>query len=102
MTDGHENASTEWTHAAIRSLVEQQTTAYHWQFLYMGADQDAIEVGASIGVDAGHAVTYGRGKAREAMAVTSAKIAGLRRARLSDPAAPVAAYSQAERDELAR
>lgn len=102
MTDGHENASKEWTHAAIRSLVEQQTTAYHWQFLYMGADQDAIEVGASIGVDAGHAVTYGRGKAREAMAVTSAKIADLRSARLSDPAAPAAAYSQAERDELAR
>jgi hypothetical protein len=53
MTDGHENASKEWTRLAIRSLVEQQTTAYHWQFLYMGADQDAIEVGASIGVDAG-------------------------------------------------
>ena len=52
MTDGHENASREWTHPAIKALVEQQTEAYGWQFLYMGADQDAIEVGASIGVAA--------------------------------------------------
>ena len=45
MTDGMENASREWTHPAIKSLVEQQTKDYGWQFLYMGADQDAIEVG---------------------------------------------------------
>jgi hypothetical protein len=36
------------------------------------------------------------------MAVTSAKIAGLRSARMSNPAAAAATYSQAERDELAR
>lgn len=102
MTDGMENASKEWTHAAIKALVEQQTNAYRWQFMYMGADQDAIEVGASIGVGRDHAVTYGRGKAREAMAAQSAKIAGLRAARVANPAAMAAGYSDAERDELAR
>lgn len=102
MTDGHENASREWTHAAIKALVEQQTEQYRWQFMYMGADQDAIEVGRSIGVSAEHAVTYGRGKAREAMAATSAKVAGLRAARAVNPAAVAEAYSQAERDDLAR
>jgi uncharacterized protein YegL len=102
MTDGHENASREWTHAAIKSLVEQQTEQYRWQFMYMGADQDAIEVGRSIGVSAEHSVTYGRGKAREAMAATSAKVAGLRTARVANPAAMAEAYSQAERDDLAR
>lgn len=44
MTDGLENSSREWTHPAIKSLVEQQTNQ-GWDFLYMGADQDAIEVG---------------------------------------------------------
>lgn len=102
MTDGMENASTEWTHPAIKALVEQQTNNYRWQFLYMGADQDAIEVGASMGVHRDHAVTYGRGKAREAMAATSAKVAGLRAARAANPAAMAAGYTQAERDELAR
>jgi len=100
MTDGHENASTEWTHPAIKSLVEQQTESYRWQFLYMGADQDAIEVGRSMGVKAEHSVTYGRGKAREAMAATSAKVAGLRAARMANPAAMAAGYTAAERDDL--
>lgn len=102
MTDGHENASKEWTHPAIKALVEQQTNAYRWQFLYMGADQDAIEVGHSIGVDADHAVTYGRGRAREAMATTSSKISALRAARVANPAAMADAYTQAEREDLAR
>lgn len=102
MTDGYENASREWTHAAISSLVEQQTEQYRWQFLYMGADQDAIEVGRSMGVAPEHSVTYGRGKAREAMAATSAKVAGLRAARVANPAAMADGYTAAERDELAR
>ncbi|MEJ7834446.1 MAG: vWA domain-containing protein, partial [Nocardioides sp.] len=54
MTDGYENASREWTHPAIKALVEQQTAAYGWQFMYMGADQDAVEVGASLGVSRDH------------------------------------------------
>lgn len=102
MTDGHENASKEWTHPAIKALVEQQTNAYRWQFLYMGADQDAIEVGASIGVSADYAVTYSRGKAGAAMAATSSKIAKLRTARAIDAAAVAAGYSAAEREDLGR
>ena len=65
MTYGLENASREWTHAAVKRLVEHQTTAYGWQFLYMGADQDAIEVGSQMGIPAAQSVTYGRGKSRE-------------------------------------
>lgn len=100
MTDGLENASREWTHAAIKSLVEQQTKGYGWQFLYMGADQDAIEVGASIGVARDYAVTYGRGKSREAMRANSAKVSALRRARIADPAAAMAAFTEEERTNL--
>ncbi|WP_183096456.1 vWA domain-containing protein, partial [Nocardioides stalactiti] len=81
MTDGYENASQEWTHPAIKALVEQQTSDYAWQFLYMGADQDAIEVGASLGVAAGASVTYGRGKTKDAMALNSQKLARMRSAR---------------------
>jgi hypothetical protein len=105
MTDGYENASQEWTHPAIKALVEQQTKDYAWQFLYMGADQDAIEVGVSLGVSAAASVTYGRGKTKEAMAMSAGKVAKLRAMRASAPAgapAPVMeAYSDAERAELA-
>lgn len=104
MTDGYENASQEWTHPAIKALVEQQTKDYAWQFLYMGADQDAIEVGVSLGVSAAASVTYGRGKTKEAMAMSAGKVAKLRKARMAAPAgapAPVMeAYTAAERDSL--
>ncbi|WP_197510642.1 hypothetical protein [Tessaracoccus coleopterorum] len=50
MTDGHENASKEWTHPAVKALIEQQEGSWSWTFSYLGANQDAIEVGASIGI----------------------------------------------------
>ncbi|MEX7473177.1 hypothetical protein AB4Z39_26110 [Mycobacterium adipatum] len=52
MTDGLENAITEWSRPAIKSLIEQQTNQFGWEFLYMGADQDAVEVGRDLGVKA--------------------------------------------------
>jgi hypothetical protein len=108
MTDGYENASREWTHSAIKALVEQQTEKYSWEFLYMGADQDAIEVGVSLGVAAGASVTYGRGLSREAMAVAAGKIGKLRRDRIAHaaaglvaPAPQMEAFTAEERDALA-
>ena len=83
MTDGQENASREVTHAEVRALIEQQTRDYQWQFLYLGADQDAIEVGASIGVARTHAVTYGRGKVRDVMAATAGNVASYRAAKMA-------------------
>ncbi|HET9419823.1 MAG TPA: vWA domain-containing protein [Nocardioides sp.] len=101
MTDGHENASQEWTHPAIKALVEQQTEQYGWQFLYMGADQDAIEVGRNIGIKADHSVTYGRGKSQDVMTSASAKIAEYRTARAAgDLAAPMPAFTDEERRDL--
>jgi hypothetical protein len=95
MTDGLENASREWSHPQVKELIERQTRDYSWQFLYLGADQDAIEVGASIGVGAGQAVTYGRGKVKQAMAATAANVSSYRRARAAGmPAAAAAAMSE--------
>jgi len=91
MTDGMENASREWAHPQIKQLIETQTRDYQWQFLYLGADQDAIEVGMSIGVGAGHAVTYGRGKVKQAMAATAANVTRYREARAGGMPAPAAA-----------
>ena len=101
MTDGYENASQEWTHPAIKALVEQQTNDYAWQFLYMGADQDAIEVGMSLGVAAANSVTYGRGKTRQAMAASAGKVRDLRAARMTSPGAAMPAFTEAERADLA-
>jgi hypothetical protein len=80
MTDGQENASREMTHARVKALIEQQTNDYTWRFLYMGADQDAIEVGASIGVAAANSMTYGRGRVAAMMRMTSGNISRTRAA----------------------
>ena len=101
MTDGMENASKEWTGASIKALVSQQTDVWGWTFMYMGADQDAVEVGTSLGIAADHAVTYGRSKSAAAMGTASRKIAKLRADRLVAPAAPMEAFTAEERRSLA-
>jgi hypothetical protein len=80
MTDGHENSSRELSHAQVKAMIERQTKEYGWQFLYLGADQDAIEVGASIGVAAANAMTYSRGRVAAAMAATSRNVGRTRSA----------------------
>lgn len=59
LTDGHENASQEWTHAAVRSLIEQQQNVYNWDFLFLGANMDAVEIGSGLGFAPQQSITYG-------------------------------------------
>lgn len=101
MTDGQENSSRDWSYPAIKSLVEQQTANADWQFMYMGADQDAIEVGASLGVSRAHSVTYGKGKSRRAMAAASANIRDYRREKMLDIGAAMPVFSDVQRADLA-
>ncbi|GBF17766.1 hypothetical protein Br6_05173 [Rhodococcus sp. Br-6] len=100
MTDGHENASREWTHAAIKALVELHTNQFDWQFLYMGADQDAIEVGARLGVKRDQSLTYSKGKSRDAMTAASANIRRYRTAKTVDAAAVMPEFSDTQRAAL--
>ncbi|CAJ1581908.1 VWA domain-containing protein [[Mycobacterium] wendilense] len=101
MTDGMENSSREWRRPDIKALVEQQTNEFGWQFLYMGADQDAVEVGKDLGVRAEQAVTYARGKSREAMMAVSGNVRAYRTAKLEDSLAAMPGFSDEQRSELA-
>ena len=98
MTDGMENASQEFTHAAIKDLITRQEQAYNWQFFYMGADQDAIEVGASIGVRPDRSLTYARGKSKEAYAATSKLTRQLKEATATGAPMASVTYSAEDRD----
>lgn len=101
MTDGHENASTEYTHAAIKAVVEHQTEKYDWQFLYMGADQDAIEVGRTIGVKDDYSVTYSRSKAKDTQEMVGRKVRGYREAKLQGAPGAMPGFAPSERREAA-
>jgi hypothetical protein len=80
-TDGHENASQDWTRHRVFDLIAEQRTRYNWTFLFLGADQDAIEAGGRLGVDAGHSLTWTKSAdaVRGAGAALSAKVGRERR-----------------------
>lgn len=52
MTDGHENSSREWTNSAVRELIQRQESEYCWDFVFLGSNIDAVEVGADLGFSA--------------------------------------------------
>ena len=80
MTDGLENASREFSYPSVKALIEQQEQAYGWTFMYMGANQNAIEVGASLGVARDRSLTYAGPKVAAAMGAYSASVGTLREA----------------------
>lgn len=58
VTDGYENASREWTAEKVRELIKEQEAKYSWDFVFLGANMDAQQVGASFGFDPGKSMTY--------------------------------------------
>jgi uncharacterized protein YegL len=50
ITDGHENASKEWTKSSVRQLVERQQRDYNWKFVYLGADMAAFTDAGALGI----------------------------------------------------
>jgi hypothetical protein len=58
MTDGEENSSREWTLHAIRELIKSKEAAGNWTFVFLGANLDAFEQGANLGVPMANAVRY--------------------------------------------
>ena len=57
-TDGMENSSHRYTYDKVKKMVERQRNRYGWEFLFLGANIDAIEVAGRFGVQANRAVNY--------------------------------------------
>src|SRR5690606_9280578 len=49
ITDGHENASREFSATKIKAMIDEKTAA-GWSFVYLGANQDAITVASQYGI----------------------------------------------------
>lgn len=58
VTDGYENHSKEWTKTQIKKLVEEQQDQWKWEFLFLGANIDAVGEAGKIGIRAANAVTF--------------------------------------------
>lgn len=57
-TDGMENASYEYSFMKVKEMIKHQTKKYSWEFLFLGANIDAIGVAEDIGIKANRAVRY--------------------------------------------
>lgn len=57
-TDGMENASREYTAKQVREMVEHQQQKYSWQFVFLGANMDAVSEARNLGISAKYAADF--------------------------------------------
>lgn len=57
-TDGMENASREYDSARVKAMIERQKNRYGWEFLFLGANIDAIETAGRFGIASNLAQNY--------------------------------------------
>ena len=58
ITDGMENASKHYTADRVKQMIERQKTKYGWEFLFLGANIDAVETAKHFGIGKERAVSY--------------------------------------------
>lgn len=57
-TDGLENASREYTCEQVKSMIEYQKEHYNWEFIFLGANMDAVQEARKFGIHADRAATF--------------------------------------------
>lgn len=57
-TDGMENSSCYYNYDKVKKMVKRQQEQYGWEFLFLGANIDSVEVAGQFGIDANRAVNY--------------------------------------------
>lgn len=58
ITDGYENASRRYTSDKVRAMIEHEKQEYGWEFLFIGANIDAVETAGHFGISQDRAVNY--------------------------------------------
>lgn len=57
-TDGMENASRRYSAQRVKEMIQRQKERYSWEFLFLGANIDAVETAGSLGITPDRAVNY--------------------------------------------
>lgn len=57
-TDGLENASREYSYDMVRKMIERQKERYNWEFMFLGANIDAVREAGRFGIQANRSVRY--------------------------------------------
>ena len=82
-TDGMENASRHYTYDKVRRMIEEQKEKNNWEFIFLGANIDAIREARRFGIDRSRAVNYEHDSAGTSLnyKVLSDAVGSARRAR---------------------
>ena len=96
-TDGMENASRMYSYDKVKKMVERQKEKYGWEFIFLGANIDAIETAGRFGISADRAANYHSDSEGTALnyEVLSDAVSQMR----SCPTAPMGAEWKARIDE---
>jgi hypothetical protein len=92
--DGEENSSREYTSDKVKAQIERQKAKYDWEFIFLGANIDAVETAARFGIDRSRAQNYhadGEGSQVLYTAVAKATVAFREQAMPEDWNAPIEA-----------
>ena len=57
-TDGEENSSHKFNKRQIEKMIKHQTNGHGWEFMFLGANMDAVKEAESIGISSNRSVTY--------------------------------------------
>lgn len=57
-TDGYENASKEYTYSMVKKRINDMKTKYDWEFIFLGANIDAVREAKRFGINEDRAVRY--------------------------------------------
>lgn len=100
LTDGYENASREYTLQRVNEMIREQRDKYAWQFIFLGANQDAIATAARMGVDAGQAMTFSASPkgTMGCLGAFDGKMHAMRAARARGECDAIVEFDQADRE----
>ena len=102
-TDGMENASHFYTSDEVKRKIRRQTDLYGWEFLFLGANIDAVETARRYGIDEMHTASYVSDSmgTRRNYAAMDAAISSVRRGRRvqKDWAREVTEYTETKEEE---
>lgn len=87
-TDGMENSSKEYSHEKVKKLIKKAEEKYHFEFIFLGANIDAISVAGSFGLRKERAFNYHSDKRGTAVnfEALSDTVSGLRKSKSREEA----------------
>ena len=80
LTDGVENASSDYSLARVAEMIKLQQEVYSWSFVFLAANQDAFAAGAQLNIHASSTVSFVASKdgTKQAFKAMSARVKNLR------------------------